>query len=711
MDSRARPATPRLSRALPAPLLLCLALALPALAQPAPAPDPAAREQLLVFQAAAEPWLRTLAAATGGDAGRVKALGWQARLRRATQSPDHLADWRRLADVAGAAGFRRQRVGALSVLSEEAYRRADIDAMEAVENEALADARAWRNRREEAASHFGLALAAHASGRPDEAETRFREAIAIWKAIGDRRGVAVGERGLSRVLEVRGRYAETVELQVSALETLLQEGKPIDQSESYYSLARLFMNLGDHDAALRGVNEAIRLMGETPPDFPLGLNLVLRSSVLRLQGEHAGALADAEAATAAFARTGSPIGAGLAGLARGQALVAVGRGDEGLAALREARATAVGIRERVLESDLAFAEGFALVGLGRHREALAPLADALAIGEELQLDRLRQDVSIEQEKAYSALGMTAEALAASKRAYEARERMTALEDIGRLASDKARRQGAARERFMALESPAPAAAAAPVPEAQAATPAALPRWLLALALPTLLLLWGLVRVLRHVRRLRAEKHQISARQQALESEHRALRERVSVDTLTGALTRHAFAAELGALLTHAANHGRSVALLVFDLDNFKTINDQHGHLAGDEALRLVTGIAREKLRSDDLLGRFGGDEFLVACEGLDQAGAEALAERMRFDVVWRAPDHEPPMPGLSVSIGVAVADLERGYDAESLFRRADTALYRAKRAGRNRVLADDPAYAGDADARRARQWGDALAEP
>ncbi|OHE80104.1 MAG: hypothetical protein A2X76_01575, partial [Lysobacterales bacterium GWF1_69_6] len=555
--------------------------------------------------------------------------------------------------------------------------------MEAIENEALADAIGWRNRREEAASRFGLALAAHASGRPDEAEMRFREAIEIWKAIGDRRGVAVGERGLSRVLEVRGRYAETVELQVSALEILLQDGKPIDQSESYYSLARLFMNLGDHDAALRGVNEAIRLMGDTPPDFPLGLNLVLRSSVLRLQGEGEAALADAEAATAAFARTGSPIGAGLAGLARGQALVGVGRGDEGLAALREARVIAVGIRERVLESDLAFAEGYALVSLGRHREALAPLADALAIGEELQLDRLRQDVSIEQEKAYSALGLTAEALAASKRAYEARERMTALEDIGRLASDKARRQGAARERFMALESPVPASASAPVPAA--ATPAdTLPRWAWALALPTLLLLWGLVRVLRHARRLRAEKHQISARQQALENEHRALRERVSLDTLTGALTRQAFAAELGALLAHAGNHGRSVALLVFDLDNFKAINDQHGHLAGDEALRLVTGITRGKLRSDDLLGRFGGDEFLVACEGLDLPAAEALAERMRFDVVWRAPDHEPPMPGLSVSIGVAVADMERGYDAESLFRRADTALYRAKRAGRNR---------------------------
>jgi diguanylate cyclase (GGDEF)-like protein len=150
--------------------------------------------------------------------------------------------------------------------------------------------------------------------------------------------------------------------------------------------------------------------------------------------------------------------------------------------------------------------------------------------------------------------------------------------------------------------------------------------------------------------------------------------------------------------------------LVFDLDNFKAINDQHGHLAGDEALRLVTGIARGKLRSDDLLGRFGGDEYLVACEGLDLASAEALAEQMRFDVVWRAPEHQPPMPGLSISVGVAIADPARGYDPESLFQRADTALYRAKRGGRNQVQVDLPGEAPEPDSRRARQWGDALAE-
>ena len=91
---------------------------------------------------------------------------------------------------------------------------------------------------------------------------------------------------------------------------------------------------------------------------------------------------------------------------------------------------------------------------------------------------------------------------------------------------------------------------------------------------------------------------------------------------------------------------------------------------------------------------------------MDAAGAETLAESIRFEVVWRAPDQRPPMPELSVSVGLAIADPGRGYDAESLFRRADGALYRAKRGGRNRVMVDDPATADAAvpDDRRPRQW-------
>ncbi|MFH1601048.1 MAG: diguanylate cyclase [Pseudomonadota bacterium] len=688
--------------------LAMLAFALPAFAQPGPAPaqpDPAAREQLLAWQADASAWLSTLATATGGEKARVRHAVTQARFAQAARAPDTARWWRRAADVAGQAAFRRERVGTLSALSNDAYQRGDNAAVIAAENEALADALRLGDRREEAGSYYGLGMAALAEGRLDDAERFYTDAVAVWSANGEDRLAAVGERALARTHEARGRYAEAVELQVSALEYLLTDGRAMDQSESYYSLGKLFHNLEDYEAALQASNQAIALMGDTPPDFPLGLNLMLRAQVQLALERPEPALADARASMAAFERSGGELGLALASLPLGRALVANGEHEEGLAMLREGRLRAQAVNERVLASDLDLALAQSLVTLGRPAEALDPLAAAFALGEELQMDRLLQDVSLEQEKAWSALGRPDEALAASKRAFEFRSRLSRFDQLGRLAAGN----GSARQRFMALE---PAAAASSVAPAPTAIEPDEPRWAWALAIPVLLLCWGLVRLGRHVHHLRAEKQQMSARQRALEDEHLALRERVSVDPLTGALTRQAFAMELATLLSHAGNHGRSVALLVFDLDNFKAINDRLGHLAGDEALRLATGIARGKLRSDDLLGRFGGDEFLIACEGLDQAAAEALAEQLRFDLVWRAPDADPPMDGLSLSVGVAVADLTHGYDAGDLFHRADSALYRAKRAGRNRVMGDDPAYATEVGegSRRARQWGDALTE-
>lgn len=694
----ARPVPPR--PAFGRALLMAALLAAPALAQPGP--DPAAQARLQALAADLSPWWRTLATASGGEPARVRQAAAEAHLARALQAADAGARLRRAADLAAPGRWYRARAGLLDALSNDAYRRGDMAAVEALEREALADARRSGNHKELAGSLYGLAMAAQARGELDTAVKLFQQAIARWRDLQAGRQVAIGERGLARVYESRGQYAEAVELQVDALEHLLDDGRPMDQSESYYSLAKLFHNLGDHEAALQGADRAIALMGRNPPDFPLGLNLALRSQVQADLGAPGPALADAEAAMAAFGRAGGDLGQALGSLALGPALALNERVDEGLATLRAGRQAAARVGERLLEADLALREGELLIGMGRPAEALAPLEFTERVAVDARLERMVLDVSLAQEKAYSALGRTDQALAASKRAFEFRDRIGRLDQLGQRASGTA----SARDRFMGL------APAVPDRGPRSEPGNGLPRWLWLLAIPSLLLAWGLLRLGRHVRHLRVERQQMRARQQALETEHLALRERVAVDPLTGALTRQAFATELAALLGHARNHGRSVALLVFDLDNFKAINDHHGHLAGDEALRLATGIARGKLRSDDLLGRFGGDEFLVACEGLDQPAAEALAEQMRFDLVWRAPDADPPMPGLSLSVGVAVADAGRGYDAGELFHRADTALYRAKRAGRNRVVGDDPAYASVAEpgGRRERQWGAAIAD-
>jgi diguanylate cyclase (GGDEF)-like protein len=188
------------------------------------------------------------------------------------------------------------------------------------------------------------------------------------------------------------------------------------------------------------------------------------------------------------------------------------------------------------------------------------------------------------------------------------------------------------------------------------------------------------RLARHQRHLR-HAHQELQRQ----AEH--LRQTATQDALTGALTRTAFAHGLEQMLQHAQRFGQPVALFVFDLDHFKQVNDTHGHLAGDEALKLVVGVSREKLDSADLLGRFGGDEFLVAAIR-DRVGEfPELAESLRAALRARVAG-DPKFAPLSLSLGIAVVD-GGNYSADALFARADTALYAAKRGGRDRcVLAD-----------------------
>jgi diguanylate cyclase (GGDEF)-like protein len=128
-----------------------------------------------------------------------------------------------------------------------------------------------------------------------------------------------------------------------------------------------------------------------------------------------------------------------------------------------------------------------------------------------------------------------------------------------------------------------------------------------------------------------------------------------------------------------------------DLDNFKSVNDQHGHARGDAVLREAADLMRANLRSFELVYRVGGEEFLVLMPGVDRQGGSAVAERLRQAV--RATEI-PAAGSVTVSIGLAEFDASTP-DARALFAAADSALYEAKRAGRDRVCC--PADARDAN--------------
>jgi diguanylate cyclase (GGDEF)-like protein len=176
-----------------------------------------------------------------------------------------------------------------------------------------------------------------------------------------------------------------------------------------------------------------------------------------------------------------------------------------------------------------------------------------------------------------------------------------------------------------------------------------------------------------------------------------LEEAASIDGKTGLLNAVAWHAQAERLLQRSSRADGPRGVLVLDLDHFKAVNDTYGHLAGDQVLIAVAGALSAEVRERDLVGRFGGEEFVVLLAG-PAAGAavelEAVAERIRSRVaVLRVeiptPDGPLTVSGLTVSIGVAVAPAE-GADLRTLLQIADTALYAAKRAGRNVVRTGTP---------------------
>ena len=164
------------------------------------------------------------------------------------------------------------------------------------------------------------------------------------------------------------------------------------------------------------------------------------------------------------------------------------------------------------------------------------------------------------------------------------------------------------------------------------------------------------------------------------------------DELTGLYNRRFVLAHLGELVERTYEGSSRTAVLLFDIDHFKHVNDTWGHAAGDDVLREIALRTMDSLRSSDLVARFGGEEFLVVMPETNLAVATAVAERLRQRVAKepfrpRSTDGQP-VP-LTISVGVTSTEESRD-DVDSLLKRADDALYAAKKGGRNRVIAGAP---------------------
>nr|WP_314524051.1 diguanylate cyclase [uncultured Pseudomonas sp.] len=209
---------------------------------------------------------------------------------------------------------------------------------------------------------------------------------------------------------------------------------------------------------------------------------------------------------------------------------------------------------------------------------------------------------------------------------------------------------------------------------------------------------GLLGTLDHFQKQRDEREQeVAARLQGLADrvahmEHEALgfrehleeqRQKALIDPLTGLPNRAAWNERLDHEVSQWQQQGDSLLLAMLDLDHFKRINDNYGHLAGDKVLKIIATVLRKRLRGADFIARFGGEEFVLLMPATSPATGASLLEKLRA-AIEACPFHFKGEP-VTVTLSVGLSAFRPGEHSDSVLKRADQALYRAKHAGRNRI--------------------------
>lgn len=166
---------------------------------------------------------------------------------------------------------------------------------------------------------------------------------------------------------------------------------------------------------------------------------------------------------------------------------------------------------------------------------------------------------------------------------------------------------------------------------------------------------------------------------------RELKASALLDPLTGAGNRRALEQELDSAVAIAQSRGEPFALAMFDIDHFKTVNDIHGHSIGDSVLKRIAEVVSERIRPSDRLFRAGGEEFVIIARATDLESSQVLVERLRVAIADSITMTDESSESLSVTASFGLAQHIEGESRDALYKRADDALYEAKRSGRNRA--------------------------
>lgn len=546
--------------------------------------------------------------------------------------------------AARAAADAAEQARALCTLGSCRLLLAEYDAARAALHEALEQAEAAGDVPTRIEALRGLLKCGFFGGDLDEALLRGLQALSLARELGEARLEAGVLTDLGSVYGRRRQYTEALEHLREGLRRLEQLGET-KLGSVLNNLGNVYLVLGDAAQALDFFESAVEHFRrqEPGPGEGIALGNVGRAH-LRL-GDAARARTALQESLACFERRGD--GAYLA---------------PARARLAEAHAAA----GEVAEARAHFRAALAQVEAGAHTEFEDEIR--LALGE----FHLRQ-------------GETAEAIAQLQRA------------LSRLAHDGERQRALELHRVLAeaYERQGDSAAALRHHKEFHRIERAVFDQTLTLKVRGLMLEFDVERARQEQEIYRLRNVELADAYRALQELHAQLAaqheelERISVqDALTGLYNRRYLDLQLAQEFSRAQRHGHPLCLLLCDIDHFKRVNDELSHATGDDVLRAVGEILRESTRREDLVARYGGEEFVLVLPETALPAAVRVAERLRAGVAvypW-ARLH----PALRVTLSIGIAVLEPGQEPRALLAAADAQLYRAKRAGRDRVCHPDP---------------------
>ena len=537
-----------------------------------------------------------------------------------------------------------------------------------------------------------LGVVARRRGNLDDAQAHAQRALALQRALGLEAGTATTLSNLGTLARDRGDYASALDLFRQAL--AIRERSDDQLELTLRNLALIYRDLGDGAAARDYFTRALDVARRHGDSANYAATLGTWAGYLADSGEFAPALAAAEESLAVSGAIGDRPSVGFDLLNSGRALFGLGRLAEADARLHDALAIGheLNQHEIIAHSQVSLAE--IALARGDAMQANKLLQAAFADPQTERYKPLMVEVNELREKIATAIGKPVQALQFAHAAAALREELLGTRASRRLAAQESQYARTAADQQLALATKENQLQAARLTQQHLQRNYVIVA-ACGLGAVLLLLAWRFVGVRRLNRALAVRNAEVESQRAALSHANDRLQQQANElfqaaisDPLTGVSNRGHLMRQLDARIADCARNGGELATLLIDFDHFKRINDVHGHLYGDRVLVAGVQTLRQWLEPGDLLGRYGGEEFIAVVSGGDAANAIQVAERLRERVAEAMAGFLPEANGtVTISIGIALLSRLPGpARLESLIEAADKAVYAAKSAGRNRVV-------------------------